>query len=141
MALGREQKITGHLSRIGAQLDETTRSITAIIEMPGPYERMRSKMGRGLLPGTFVTVAIHGRRYENILVVPARAMNTDNSLYLVEDGKLSKIDVEPIITLGTDVILPVTPVMPSGSKVVLNDMPGAFEGSPVRIWEKEADKP
>jgi len=141
MALGREQKITGHLSRIGAQLDEITRSITAIIEMPGPYERMRSKMGRGLLPGTFVTVAIHGRRYENILVVPAKAMNTDNSLYLVKDGKLSKVDVEPIITLGTDVILPVTPVMPSGSKVVLNDMPGAFEGSPVRIWEKEADKP
>jgi hypothetical protein len=51
------------------------------------------------------------------------------------------VDVEPIITLETDVILPVTPAMPSGSKVVLNDMPGAFEGSPVRIWEKEADKP
>jgi multidrug efflux pump subunit AcrA (membrane-fusion protein) len=139
MSLGQEQKIMGHLSRIGAQLDEATRSITAIIEMPGPYERMKSNMGRGLLPGTFVRVSIHGRRYENILVVPAKAMDTDNSLYLVKDGKLSKVDVEPIVVLGTDVILPVTPAMPSGSKVVLNDMSGAFEGSPVRIWEKEAD--
>jgi multidrug resistance efflux pump len=139
MSLGQAQKITGHLSRIGAQLDEATRSITAIIEMPGPYERMRSNMGRGLLPGTFVRVAIHGRRYENILVVPAKAMNTDNSLYLVKDGKLRKVAVEPIVVLGTDVILPVTPAMPSGSKVVLNDISGAFEGSPVRIWEKEAD--
>ncbi len=141
MALGREQRITGHLSRVGAQLDEITRSITAIIEMPGPYERRSSNIGRGLLPGTFVTVAIHGRRYDNVLVVPAKAMNTDNSLYLVKDEKLSKVDIEPIITLGTDVVLPVTPAMPSGSKVVLNDMPGAFEGSPVLIWEKEADKP
>jgi RND family efflux transporter MFP subunit len=141
MSLGREQQITGHLSRIGAQLDETTRSITAIIEMPGPYERMRSNMGRGLLPGTFVRVAIYGRRYENILVVPAKAISTDNSLYLIKDGKLSKVYVEPIIVLGTDVILPVTPAVPSGSKVVLNDMPKAFEGSAVRIWEKEAVKP
>jgi hypothetical protein len=101
---------------------------------------MKGNMGRGLLPGTFVRVSIHGRRYENILVVPARAMDTDNSLYLVKEEKLSKVQVKPIIVLGTDVILPVTPAMPSGSKVVLNDMSGAFEGSPVRIWEKEADK-
>lgn len=140
MSLGQKQKITGHLSRIGAQLDQTTRSITAIIEMPGPYERMRRNMGRGLLPGTFVRVVIHGRRYENILVVPAKAMVTDNTLYLVKDGKLSKVDVEPIVVLGTDVILPVTPAMPSGSKVVLNDIAGAFEGSSVRSWEKKADK-
>ncbi|MBW2001729.1 MAG: HlyD family efflux transporter periplasmic adaptor subunit [Deltaproteobacteria bacterium] len=138
-SLGQKQKITGHLSRIGAQLDETTRSITAIIEMPGPYERMRRNMGRGLLPGTFVRVVIHGRGYKNILVVPEKAMNTDNTLYLIKDGKLSKVDVEPIIVLGTDVILPVTPAMPSGSKVVLNDIPGAFEGSSVRLWEKEAE--
>ena len=138
-SLGQKQKITGHLSRIGAQLDETTRSITAIIEMPGPYERMRRNMGRGLLPGTFVRVVIHGRGYKNILVVPEKAMNTDNTLYLIKDGKLSKVDVEPIIVLGTDVILPVTPAMPSGSKVVLNDIPGAFEGSSIRLWEKEAD--
>jgi RND family efflux transporter MFP subunit len=138
-ALGQEQEITGHLSRIGAQLEETTRSVTAIIEIPGPYERKRDKTGRGLLPGTFVRVAIHGRRYENILVVPAKAMNTDNSLYLVKDGKLRKVDVEPIVVLGTDAILPVTTSLPSGSKVVLNDIPGAFEGSPVRVWEKKAD--
>jgi len=139
MSFGQEQKITGHLSRIGAQLDETTRSITAIIEMPGPYERMRRNMGRGLLPGTFVRVAIHGRRYENILVVPTKAMNPDNTLYLVKDGKLSKVDVEPIVALGTDVILQVTHAIPSGSKVVLNDIAGAFEGSSVRLWERETD--
>jgi multidrug efflux pump subunit AcrA (membrane-fusion protein) len=137
-ALGQEQTITGHLSRIGAQLEETTRSLTAIIEMPGPYERKVEKTGRGLLSGTFVKVAIHGRRYENILVVPVKAMNTDNSLYLVKDGKLHNVVVEPIVVLGTDVILPVTPSIPSGSKVVLNEIPGAFEGSPVRVWEKEA---
>jgi membrane fusion protein, multidrug efflux system len=140
-SLGREQQITGHLSRIGAQLDEATRSITAIIEIPGPYARRTSNIGRGLLPGTFVRVAIHGRRYENILVVPAKAMDTDNSIYLVKDGKLNKVYVEPIIVLGADVILAVTPTIPSGSKVVLNDMPGAFEGSSVRIWEQEADRP
>jgi len=138
-ALGQEQQITGRLSRIGAQLEETTRSVTAIIEIPGPYERKMDNTGRGLLPGTFVRIAIHGRRYENILVVPATAMNTDNSLYLVKDGKLRTVVVEPIVVLGTDAILPVTPAMPSGSKVVLNDIPGAFEGSPVRVWEKKAD--
>lgn len=139
-ALGQEHRIAGHLNRIGAQLDQTTRSIKAIIQMPGPSERMRRKIGRGLLPGTFVKVAIHGKRYQNVLVIPEKAMNTDNSLYLVKNGKLKKIDVEPIVILGRDVILPVTSALPSGSKVVLNDMPGAFEGSPVRLWEKKTGK-
>ena len=139
-ALGREYTMTGHLHRIGAQLDQTTRSITAIIQMPGPSERMRKEMGRGLLPGTFVKVAIHGRRYQNVLVVPEKALNTDNSLYLVKNGTLTKVGAEPIVVLGRDVILPVSSTLPSGSKVVLNDMPGAFEGSSVRIWEKKADK-
>jgi multidrug efflux pump subunit AcrA (membrane-fusion protein) len=139
-ALGQEYQMTGHLNRIGAQLDQTTRSIKAIIQMPGPSERMKKKIGRGLLPGTFVKVAIHGKRYQNVLVIPEKAMNTDNSLFLVKEGKLKKVGVEPIVVLGRDVILPVTSAMPSGSKVVLNDMPGAIEGSPVRLWEKKAGK-
>jgi hypothetical protein len=73
-------------------------------------------------------------------VLPEKAMNTDNSLYMVKDGKLKKVDVEPIVVLGGDVILPVTSALPSGSKVVLNDMPGAIEGSPVRLWEKKSGK-
>jgi multidrug resistance efflux pump len=51
-ALGQEQTITGHLSRIGAQLEETTRSVTLYISVkPGPpTPRSRTFIGHSTRP-------------------------------------------------------------------------------------------
>ena len=135
---GKEQKLAGHLSRIGAQRDPNIRTMNAIIELPGPMERAMRQSSRGLLPGTFVRVAIHGRRYENVMVIPERALVTDHSIFVVKDGKLKEVRIEPLLILKTDVILPMTLSLPSGSKVVLTEIPGAFEGTMVRILEKKA---
>lgn len=138
-SFGEEQKLSGYLSRIGAQRDPNVRTVNVIIELPGPMERAMQEGPRGLLPGTFVRVAIHGRRYENVMVIPERALVTAHSIFVVKDGALKEVTIQPLLVLNNDVILPVTPSLPSGSKVVLTELAGAFEGIPVRILEGKAN--
>ena len=137
-SFGEEQKLSGYLSRIGAQRDPNVRTVTVIIELPGPMERAMREGPRGLLPGTFVRVAIHGRRYENVMVIPERALVTGHSIFVVKEGALKEVTIQPLLVLKNDVILPVIPSLPSGSKVVLTELAGAFEGIPVRILERKA---
>jgi hypothetical protein len=136
---GEEQNLSGYLSRIGAQRDPNVRTITVIIELPGPMERAQRKGPRGLLPGTFVKVAIHGRGYENVMVIPERALVTDHSVFVVEEGALKEVKIQPLLVLDHDVIVPVTQSLPAGSKVVLTEVAGAFEGMQVRIIEEKAE--
>ena len=134
-SFGEEQKLSGYLSRIGAQRDPNVRTISVIIELPGPMTRAMRDGPRGLLPGTFVKVAIHGRRYEDVMVIPERALVTDHSIFVVKEGALKEVTIQPLLVLKNDVILPVIPGLPPGSKVLLTEVAGAFEGNPVRIVE------
>jgi len=137
-SFGKERKLSGYLSRMGAQRDPNVRTVSVIIELPGPGERAMTKGPRGLLSGTFVKVAIHGRRYENVIVIPEKALVGDHSIFVVKEGALKEVEIQPLLVLKNEVILPVTPSLSSGSQVVLTKIAGAFEGIPVRIMERKA---
>jgi len=133
---GRSYRITGHLARLGAQIDPNTRTLTALVELPGPEERAKRDGPRGLLPGTFVRVRIRGRRFENVLVIPERALESRKAVHVVLDGKLHRVEIEPIVILEGDVVLPADGALPAGSQVVTMEVPGAYEGTPVRVIEE-----
>jgi multidrug efflux pump subunit AcrA (membrane-fusion protein) len=130
---GQPYKLTGRLVRMAAQIDPNTRTLTAIIELPGPESRAKADGPRGLLPGAFVRVEIHGRTFQNVLVLPAKVLESPNTLHVVREGRFHSVRVEPIVALGDDVVLPADGALPTGSKVVTTEVPGAFEGTPVRI--------
>jgi len=133
---GRSHKITGHLARLGAQVDPNTRTLTAVVELAGPEERAKRDGPRGLLPGAFVRVSIRGRRFEDVLVLPEKALESRNALRVVVDGKLHRVRIEPLVILEGEVILPAHGALPAGSKIVTTEVPGAFEGTPVRVIEE-----
>ena len=133
---GRSYKITGHLARFGAQVDPNTRTLTALIELPASEERAKRDGPRGLLPGTFVQVRIRGRQFENVLVLSEKALESRNAVNVVLDGKLHRVEIEPLLILDGDVVLPADGALPAGSKVITTEIPGAFEGTPVRIIEE-----
>jgi len=133
---GRSYTITGHLARFGAQVDPNTRTLTALIELPSPEERAKQDGARGLLPGAFVRVRIRGRRFQDVLVLPEKALESRNALRVVLDGKLHRVRIEPLVILEGKVVLPAHGALPAGSKVVTTEVPGAFEGTPVRVIEE-----
>ncbi|MFH0962536.1 MAG: HlyD family efflux transporter periplasmic adaptor subunit [Planctomycetota bacterium] len=133
---GRSYKITGHVTRFGAQVDPNTRTLTAIIELPSPQDRAQKDGPRGLLPGTFVQVRIRGRQFENVLVLPEKALESRNAVNVVLDGKLHRVEIEPLLILEGDVVLPANGALAAGSKVITTEVPGAFEGTPVHLIEE-----
>jgi multidrug efflux pump subunit AcrA (membrane-fusion protein) len=135
---GRSYRLAGHLARFGAQVDPNTRTLTAIVELPPPEQRARQDGPRGLLPGTFVRVRLFGRTFANVLVIPERAFETRNRLRVVRDGKIHHAEVTPLVAVGGNVLLPVPGDLPPGSKVVLTELPGTPEGTPVRVAGEEA---
>ena len=133
---GQSHSTTGHLVRFGAQVDPNTRTLTAIIELPSPQDRAQKDGPRGLLPGAFVQVHIRGRQFENVLVLPEKALESRNAVNVVLDGKLHRVEIEPLLILEGDVVLPANGALPAGSKVITTEVPGAFEGTPVRVIEE-----
>jgi multidrug efflux pump subunit AcrA (membrane-fusion protein) len=131
---GRSYELKGHLARLGARIDPATRTLTATIELPGPETRAEKHGVRGLLPGTFVQVAIRGRTFRDVLVLPAQVFESRNSLRIVREGRFHTVSIDPIVTLGGDVIVRADGALPPGSKVVVTEVPGAIDGAPVRIF-------
>jgi multidrug efflux pump subunit AcrA (membrane-fusion protein) len=134
---GRSYKLSGHLARFGAQVDPNTRTLTAIVELPPPDQRARQDGPRGLLPGTFVRVRLFGRKFTNVMVIPEKAFETRNRLRVVRDGEIHHVNVTPLVTVEGNVLLPVTGGLPPGSKVIMTELPGTPEGTPVRVAGEE----
>ena len=138
---GRSYKTTGHLVRFSAQVDPNTRTLTGLIELPSPEQRAKRDGPRGLLPGTFVQVRIRGRKFENVLVLPEKALESRNAAYTVVDGRLRRVQIEPLVIVEGKVVLPSDGALGAGSKVVTTEIAGAFDGAPVRVVEERSPRP
>ncbi|GEM_PF-1976553 len=138
---GRPQKTTGTVSRFLARVDPATRTLTARIEVPGPEEQAKQGGARGLLSGTFVKVRIRGRRFENVFVLPERALEPPDAVFVVRDGKLHRARVDPLVVLGEDVVLASDGSLPAGAGVVVTALEEAFDGAQVRVAGEEATRP
>lgn len=79
----------GHVSRVKAQLQESTRTLPVVIELHNGYPGGRQP----LLPGMFVSVTIEGRTAENVFQLPQEAVREDGTVMVVEEGRLA---VKPV---------------------------------------------
>jgi multidrug efflux pump subunit AcrA (membrane-fusion protein) len=127
------QKLLGHVSRIGAQVDPNARTIEVIIELPSPCILATENAPRGLLSGTFVRVDIRGRRFKNVIVIPEKARISEKDIYIVRNGKLSTVTVEPLAVLRGKILVAPNEALPAGSLIVLTEVESAFDGMQVRV--------
>jgi multidrug efflux pump subunit AcrA (membrane-fusion protein) len=133
------QKLLGHVSRIGAQVDPNARTIEVIVELPNPHTLRKENAPRGLLSGTFVRVDIRGRRFKNVIVIPEKARISDKEIYVVRNGILSTVTVEPLAVLRGKILVAPNEALPAGSLIVLTEVENAFDGMQVRVGG-EAEK-
>jgi RND family efflux transporter MFP subunit len=90
----------GYVHRVEAALDEETRTIDVVVRVPSPFRSGEAETGSAdedtngppLLIGQFVDVKIDGKegRYH---VVPRRAVQPGNEIWIVEDGAVRIVAV------------------------------------------------
>lgn len=120
----------GFVSRIKGQMEETTRTLPVIIELKSGH----LGTGHPLLPGMFVTVEIVGKRVDDLYLLPQEAVHEDNSVYVVDNGKIHIKSVK--IFRRVDNQLYVKEGLEEGDQIITRFPGVATEGMKVRIRPK-----
>jgi multidrug efflux pump subunit AcrA (membrane-fusion protein) len=90
--------------------------------------------GHPLMPGMFVTVEIVGKRVDDLYLLPREAVHEDNSVYVVDDGKVHIKSVK--IFRRVDNELYVKEGIEEGDQIITRFPGVATEGMKVRIKPK-----
>ena len=91
---GRRYTWSGKVVRWEAGLDPATRTVTLVIEVPEPWASFRSGGHPALQPGMFCRVDITASGISDAFVIPRTALHDGNTVYLVEEGRLARRQVQ-----------------------------------------------
>ena len=87
------------IDRVGAEITATTGGVEifAVIDSAGEQTELR--------PGAFVSVNVADKRYPAVLTAPDTALYGENTVYVVEQGRMSPRAVRVLGYSGSDVFL------------------------------------
>jgi len=130
--LGIDRQINAKATRVSAQLDAQTRFASVIVSLG-----QNSAVGDALplVPGVFVSVTFLGPEIDNLLSVPTAAVQENGKIWTVADGRLKSIRPEIVQTGPTNSLVR---GLPSGTEILLSNIPGAVENMAVRTQPASA---
>lgn len=121
----------GRVTRMEAQVDQISRMVHVVIEVPKPYDTSGGRPA--LLPGSFVDVRIEGRTLDQVVAVPRHAIHDGGNVWVFDEGSLRIREVEvlrqdrqqALISAGLD----------EGDLVITSSLDAVTEGMTVRDAE------
>lgn len=125
---GRSIAWDGRVTRMEAQVDQTSRMIHVVVEVADPYRTQDDRPP--LLPGTFVDVRIFGRTLDGVAPLPRHAIHEGNRVWLFEEGTLRIREVE-ILRSDRQQSL-VASGLTSGERVIVSSLDAVTDGMKVR---------
>lgn len=128
----------GRIVRAENVLDERSRNFFVVAMVSDPY-------GLGLLPkarssyvplryGVFVNAVIRGRTLENLLVLPRNLLNTDNTVWVIENQLLRERTVKVLQTDGSEIY--VYEGIAAGEMVNMSPLGSILPGTAVEVVEQ-----
>ncbi len=117
----------GAVSRVEGQIDRATRTVGVFVEV---REEGRLGAGAPLVPGAFLEIAIEGKVAENVIVLPRGAVDQNDIVYLVAEGKLQSRRVEVLRVSGSQAYI--TQGIEPGDLVVVSPIGAPVEGMVLR---------
>ena len=119
----------GYVTRMEAQVDQQSRMVHVVVEIPNPYA---ADGGRpALLPGTFVDVGISGRTLEDVVAIPRHAVREGGGVWVIEDGTLRVRDVEVLRSDRHQAL--VSSGLRQGDLVIVSTLDAVTDGMLVRV--------
>jgi RND family efflux transporter MFP subunit len=118
----------GRVTRMEAQVDQTSRMVHVVIEVARPYETSENRPA--LLPGSFVDVRIEGRTLHEVVAVPRHAIHEGGRVWVFDDGTLGVREIEivredrqqTVISAGLD----------DGDLVIVSALDAVTDGMTIR---------
>ena len=132
----REYRWAGHIVRIDASIDETTRLIYATAEVRDPYGAAASE-GMPIAVGMFVTAEIQGVQQQQAYVMPRLALRNKDSVYVVNRENELEIRTVDVLSTSEERVLVRSGVL-AGDRVVTSPVPNAVDGMAVEPLFREA---
>ena len=124
----------GQVTRMEAQVDQISRMVHVVIEVPKPYDT--SADHPALLPGSFVDVRISGRTLDEVVSVPRYAVREGGQVWVFADGSLQIRDVT-VLRAGRQQTL-ISSGLGEGDLVIISSLDAVTDGMTVRRADAEA---
>ncbi len=125
----------GRVTRMEAEVDQNSRMVHVVVEVPHPYDSTRDRPA--LLPGTFVDVTIFGRTLSDVVSVPRYAVHEGNRVWVYSDGVMDIRDVE--VARSDREIALVTSGLGDGDLIVLTALDAVTDGMALRLGNGDSE--
>ncbi len=127
----------GKLVRLGSEMDTSTRTLTAIVEIAENDPR-NPKMNPRLLKGMFVKAVFEAVALQKIYKIPRNLVTNGNSVYLVKDGKL-RIQPISIMRVQQDFVY-VHKGIQEQDELITSILSNVVDGMPVVVMNSISEK-
>ena len=118
----------GKIVRVNANVDQTTQTVTAYIELRGD----------DLKEGIYLEAHLVAKSEENALEIPRKLLVNNESLYVLKDSVIDLIPVKPVYYTDESVVIK---GLEDGTPMVSRVVPGAYPGMVVKVYEERKGTP
>lgn len=123
---GEKVEWRGRVSLVDSGLDESTRALTLVVEIPEPMKNWMPGEHPPLFVGMFVEVNIKGVTMPDVFVIPRAALRERNHVYLLDEGKLRIQKVE-VIRKGQDGVV-IRNGVNENTRIIISAIPDPVSG-------------
>ena len=121
------EQFVGKVSRVNGSIDATTQTITAYIEVKN----------ESLKEGIYLEANLNAKSESNAVEVNRSLVFDSNQMFIVRDGVLDVIEVNPVYFSDTKAVIK---DIPNGTIILSRPVPGAYAGMAVKPFVAESGK-
>jgi len=126
---GAEHQWQGKVVRTEGELDPKTRMINVVAQIDKPYEPSDTRPP--LAVGLFVDAEIHGKRVNNVVIIPRPALRANSQVLIIDaNNQLRYRDVQILRQVNEQIYL--SAGLENGERLCISALDNALEGMTVR---------
>ncbi len=119
-----EDTLVGKIKRINQTIDQGSQTLQVYVEIKGDQVQ----------DGMYLRAELPISPYPNALEVNRNLVFNENEVFIVQDGKLSSIQIQPLFYTSNTVVIS---GVRNGTQLVTKRVPGGFSGMPVEIIDEK----
>jgi len=114
---------TGKVVRLNGKIDQTSQTIKVYIQINSS----------DLKEGMYLEADLLAKSEKDAYEISRKVLVNNNSVYIVNDTILKLVSVTPVYFKDQSVIIK---GLPDGSKILSKNIPGAYDGMLIKVFDK-----